>query len=473
MWATVWFALTLAIIYYSYWINKWRNPKCNGSLPPGSMGLPLIGETLQLLIPSYSLDLHPFIKKRIQRYGLIFRSNVAGRPIIISADPEFNRYIINQEGNLVEMWYLDTFSKLFSQDGEIRTNAIGLAHKYARSLFLNHFGSESLKEKLLPEMEKTINRTLCQWSNHAPVEVKHAASLMALNFTAKQAFGYDLSLNISKSFTGFLKGFMSFPLNLPGTAYHKCMEEQKKMMDFLRQELEERLASPNKHYKDVLGQAVDDLKKEKFLTPEFIVKMLFGVLFASFESISAVMTLAFKLLSEHPLVLQELVAENDRILKNRKDRHSTSSLTWDEYKSLTFTHQVINEVLRMGNVAPGLLRRAMKDFEYKGYTIPGGWPIMVVTSARHMNPDVYEDPLVFNPWRWKKLDSYTISCNFTPFGGGIRQCAGAEYSKAFLATFFHVLVTKFTWTNIKGGEIARSPILGFGDGVRIKVCERH
>ncbi|KDP29665.1 hypothetical protein JCGZ_18827 [Jatropha curcas] len=42
------------------------------------MGLPLLGETLQLLLPRYSLDLHPFIRKRIQRYGPIFRSNVAG-----------------------------------------------------------------------------------------------------------------------------------------------------------------------------------------------------------------------------------------------------------------------------------------------------------------------------------------------------------------------------------------------------------
>ena len=59
--------VALATILLSRWVNKWRNPKCNGILPPGSMGFPLIGETIQLLIPSRSLDLHPFVKKRVQR----------------------------------------------------------------------------------------------------------------------------------------------------------------------------------------------------------------------------------------------------------------------------------------------------------------------------------------------------------------------------------------------------------------------
>ena len=33
-----------------------------------AMGLLLIGETLQLIVPSYSLELYPFIKKGAQRY---------------------------------------------------------------------------------------------------------------------------------------------------------------------------------------------------------------------------------------------------------------------------------------------------------------------------------------------------------------------------------------------------------------------
>lgn len=62
------FVATLITVYVTHWIYKWRNSKCNiGVLPPGSMGLPFIGETLQLIIPSPSLDLPPFIATRIKR----------------------------------------------------------------------------------------------------------------------------------------------------------------------------------------------------------------------------------------------------------------------------------------------------------------------------------------------------------------------------------------------------------------------
>ena len=52
------------------------------------------------------------------------------------------------------------------------------------------------------------------------------------------------------------------------------------------------------------------------------------------------------------------------------------------------------------------------------------------------------DNIFFYKWN-QDLDPLVVSKNFMPFGGGIRQCAGAEYTKAFIATFLHVLVTKY------------------------------
>lgn len=47
---------------------------------------------------------------------------------------------------------------------------------------------------------------------------------------------------------------------------------------------------------------------------------------------------------------------------------------------------------------------AMQNTKYRidaGYTIPVGWAVMVCPPAVHLNPEKYEDPLTFNPWRWE------------------------------------------------------------------------
>lgn len=60
--------VSVFIVLITYWIHRWKNPICKGTLPPGSLGFPIIGESIQLLVSSSnSLDLHPFFKRRIQR----------------------------------------------------------------------------------------------------------------------------------------------------------------------------------------------------------------------------------------------------------------------------------------------------------------------------------------------------------------------------------------------------------------------
>ncbi|KAJ6937521.1 hypothetical protein NC652_011989 [Populus alba x Populus x berolinensis] len=183
-------------------------------------------------------------------------------------------------------------------------------------------------------------------------------------------------------------------------------KDREKATKFLKDKLEERRNSPDMYRGDLLDQVTADLNKEdkeKFLSDDFIITVIFGLLFAGFES-----------------------AEHEGILKNRRN-----------------SDPVINESLRLGNVAPGLLRRALKDIEFKGFTIPAGWIIMAVTSASHLNPDVYKDPLAFNAARWKDMDAYLVFKNFMAFSGGTRQGAGAEFSKLLMATFLHVLLAKY------------------------------
>ncbi|KAI3954967.1 hypothetical protein MKW98_004970 [Papaver atlanticum] len=477
MWpAVVLFLIALGTISFTHYAYRWRNPKCkNGKLPPGSMGFPLIGETIQFFIPSYSLDTPPFIKKRVARYGKLFKTSLAGKKMVITTDPDISNYIFMEEGKSVHLWYLDSFDK-FIGEGLINSTTSAYIHKYLKNLILNHVGNESLKEKLLSKIELIVNQALNTWSTQPSVEVKECTAIMVIELVLKEQLGYDSTKstnNLVKMLSEFVKGLMSIPLNVPGTTYHRCMKNQKKVLQLMKDILRERQKSTEKPKGDFLDQLIDDVKKEEFMSEELAAVIMIALVFASFETVSTTLRVAMMFLTDKqaPLVVNELLEEHQTIINKREK--VDSPLTWQEYKSMTFTPQVINETLRMTNSLPGIVRKANKDIHINGYVIPKDWIIIVVQVAIHMNPDKFKDPLSFNPWRWNDTGSNIVGKSFIPFGGGKRNCVGTEFFKVLMSVFLHVLVTKYSWTKVRGGQAVRSPGLSVKDGFHVKMSPKN
>ncbi|PKA46547.1 Cytochrome P450 87A3 [Apostasia shenzhenica] len=462
------------ILWLILWVHRWKNPKCRGKLPPGSMGLPLLGETLEFFSPYTSFDISPFVKERTKRYGPVFKTSLVGRRVVVSTDPELNRFVFQQEGRLFKSWYPETFTEIFGRDnvGELH----GFMYKYLKSLVLRLFGPESLREMMLQDMEKLARDRLILWSGQPRIDLKDGISSMIFDLTAKKLIGYDPSPeseDLRSNFVAFILGLISFPINAPGTAYHKCLQGRRKAMRVLKRMLKERRESPVvKERSDFFDCVVEELGRERaVLTEGIALDLMFVLLFASFETTSLALTLAVKLLSQHPAVLHKLKEEHEKIIINRENPES--GLTWKEYKSMSFTFQVILETVRLANIVPGIFRKALKDIQINGYTIPAGWGFMVCPPAVHLNPEIYDEPLAFNPWRWKdKAELSGGTKSFMAFGGGMRFCVGADFSKLQMAVFLHCLVTKYRWQDISGGNIIRTPGLGFPDGYHVQLLPK-
>ncbi|KAL5705492.1 hypothetical protein ACHQM5_023790 [Ranunculus cassubicifolius] len=456
MWSLAVVLVALVVVFITHLVYRWRNPIPKVNLPPGSMGLPFIGETLQLFATQRSFDIHPFIKKKMNK------------PIIISTDPEFSHFVFLEEGKSTETYlpFLESSRQLF----ESKNLNI---HKYLRNMVLDYFGTEKQKERLVSEMEQMVRENLEIWSKQPSVELKEASASMAFGYASKKLLSYDpskYSENLKDTFIGFLRGLMAFPLNIPGTAYHKCLTDRKKVMAALKEIVTERLNSTDSQKGDFLDVMIREMRSEE---PVFEIEgatyIVFALMLAGFETISLALTLVIKFISEHPVVLKEFTEEHEKILKNREN--VDSPITWNDYKSMTFTSNIIDETLRLGNISQLIYRRATKDINVNGYTIPAGWGIVVYPPAIHLNPDKYKDPLQFNPGRWKGQGSNTASKNFMPFGGGCRLCAGAGYTKLQMSIVLHLLATKYRWRKVKGGEVIQKIGVVFPNGLHIKVTE--
>ncbi len=84
------------------------------------------------------------------------------------------------------------------------------------------------------------------------------------------------------------------------------IQNQKKAIKLITSMLEERKRNPELRKGDFLDLVVADMKTETFLTDNFVIYMMFGLLLASFETISSTLTLAIKLINDHPKVVQQL-----------------------------------------------------------------------------------------------------------------------------------------------------------------------
>lgn len=60
-------------------------------LPPGSFGLPAIGETISFLRDS------DFNEKRHKRYGSVFKTHIFGRPTVMMSGAEANEFLLTND----------------------------------------------------------------------------------------------------------------------------------------------------------------------------------------------------------------------------------------------------------------------------------------------------------------------------------------------------------------------------------------
>ncbi|XP_038705114.1 cytochrome P450 90B1-like isoform X2 [Tripterygium wilfordii] len=445
------------------------------NLPPGNMGWPFLGETFGYLKPYSATSIGEFMENHISRYGKIYKSNLFGEPTIVSADAGFNRFIIQNEGRLFECSYPRSIGGILGKWSMLVL--VGDMHRDMRTISLKFLNHARLRTHLLREAEKNTLLVLSSWKDNSVFSAQDEAKKFTFNLMAKHIMSMDPGMaeteQLKKEYITFMKGVVSAPVNLPGTAYRRALQSRSTVLKFIERKMEERMRKMEEVIEkkaeedDLLGWVL----KHSNLSPEQILDLILSLLFAGHETSAVSISLAIYFLQDSPTVLHQLREEHLAIARAKK-QSGEMELNWDDYKSMEFTHCVINETLRLGNVVRFLHRKAINDVRYKGYDIPCGWKVLPVISAVHLDSSVFEEPHQFNPWRWQNGNvkgNTSTSNHFMPFGGGLRLCAGSELAKVEMAVFIHHLVLNFQWGLADKDQAMAFPFVEFPKGLPIKV----
>ncbi|KAJ6932449.1 3-epi-6-deoxocathasterone 23-monooxygenase CYP90D1 [Populus alba x Populus x berolinensis] len=359
-------------------------------LPLGALGWPFIGETIDFVSCAYSDRPESFMDKRRRMYGKVFKSHIFGSPTIVSTDAEVSKFILQSDARLFVPSYPKSLTELMGKSSILLIN--GSLQRRIHGLIGAFLKSPHLKAQITGDMQSYVQESMEKWREDQPIFIQ------------------DETKNAKKKMVKLVQKIIQSKRD------HGMISTVPK---------------------DLVQVLLNDASEH--LTDDLIADNMIDMMIPGEDSVPVLMTLAVKYLSDCPPALHQLTEENMK-LKGLRAQHG-EPLCWSDYLSLPFTQAVITETLRMGNIIIGVMRKAMKDIEIKGYLIPKGWCAFAYFRSVHLDENNYEWPYQFNPWRWQDKDMSNSS--FTPFGGGQRLCPGLDLARLEASIFLHHFVTQF------------------------------
>ncbi|KAK1375538.1 Abscisic acid 8'-hydroxylase 4 [Heracleum sosnowskyi] len=420
-----------------YLIKKAKiEQKHKAKLPPGSMGLPYFGETLQF----YSQDPNVLFATKQKRYGDVFKTHILGCPCVMVASPEAARFVLVTHANLFKPTYPKSKEKLIGPSALFFHQ--GKYHTHLRKLVQSSLSPEAIR-KLIPDIEVTAITTLDSCVK-APVTntfqemKKFSFEVGILSIFSQLDSSYKTELK--KNYCIVNKGYNSFPTRFPGTAYQKARKARERINHILSTIISERKRTKLLQ-KDLLGHLLDfKYDNGQTLTEDQIADNIIGVLFAAQDTTASVITWILKYLHHDRELLQAVKDEQKSIFE--LNNGGKLPLTWAQTRNMPKTLGVILESLRMASIISYTFREAVADVEYNGYLIPKGWKVMPLFRNIHHNSEFFSDPQKFDSSRYKVAPKPNT---YMPFGNGVHACPGNELAKLEILILIHHLVTKYRW----------------------------
>ncbi|KAL2213226.1 cytochrome P450 [Sarocladium strictum] len=124
-----------------------------------------------------------------------------------------------------------------------------------------------------------------------------------------------------------------------------------------------------------------------------------------------------------------------------------------ETDKCVYLQAIIKETLRLYAPLPSYEPRSLDvDSEIEGYPIPANTVVGMSPFSLHRNPEIFPNPLEFNPERWMGPDTKELNRWFWAFSSGGRMCIGMHLAMAEMITLTATIYRKYQTVIAPGFE---------------------
>ncbi|XP_057420711.1 abscisic acid 8'-hydroxylase 3-like isoform X2 [Lotus japonicus] len=360
---------------------------------PGRLGLPFIGETFSFLSAYNSTrGSYDFVTPRRLRFGRWFKTRLFGKIHIFVPNSEGARIILANDFVLFNKGYVKSLAEAAGKN----------------SLFCVPVESHKRMRRLLSE---------------------------PFSMTSPSAFITKFDKKMCARLQKLEEGGQSFKV------LDFCMKARRRLVETFTEIIARRRRGEESAEDFLQSMLQRDLfpASEKLDDSEIIDNML-TFIFSGQSTTATAMMWSVKFLHENKEV-QDILREEQLSLSKMKPEGAP--LTKEDINNMPYGWKVLKETLRMSNIVLWYPRVALQDCTIEGREIKKGWHVNIDATCVHFDPDLYKDPLKFNPQRF---DETQKPYSFIPFGAGPRTCLGMYMAKLKMLIFIHRLVGGYTWT---------------------------
>jgi len=414
-------------------------------LPPGSMGLPVIGQSLGFLRALRSNTAEQWIQERVERYGPVSKLRLFGTRTVMLTGPAANKFVFTSASLGTEQ---PQSTRRIVGERQI-LELMGADHKRVRGALLEFLKPDMLR-LYVGKIDGEVRRHLDEyWAGRATVTVMPLMKRLTFDIISLLLFGLERGAVREALFDDFehvLDGVWSVPLDLPFTAYRRSLRASasaRRVIAGITRETKAKLERGEASRSSDLVAcllSLTDGSGARLLSDQEVVDNAMASMIAGHDTSSILLAFLIRQLADDPDTLAAMVHEHEEIAKSKGDG---DTLTWEDLSKMKFTWRAAQEMLRLVPPIFGTFRTALKDIEFNGYLIPKGWKVLWTAPATHMDGSIYPEPAKFNPSRFENPTA--PPCSFVAFGGGPRICVGMEFARIETLVAMHYLVRRFSW----------------------------
>ncbi|KAI5983079.1 cytochrome P450 [Pisolithus marmoratus] len=301
--------------------------------------------------------------------------------------------------------------------------------------------------KSVPAVE-TMREIICRASNRVIVGLPLCRDPDWIDLNSRYAVDVATDASILNMFPEFLVPLVSKVLPNTGAGIKRAMKHLdpivQERLRCMREHGDEWCDKPN----DLLQwfiEAKQECTARQLTVPTAVTN------FASIFPASNILTQALYNLAAYPQYVGPLREEVDPVIRQH-------GWTKEAMALMPKVDSFLAETLRLDGITSSVQRKAMKDLTLSdGTFIPKGTHLSILTSVIHHDSAVYEDPCVFDPFRFSRrrddgIDNARyqmvgVTQDYLPFGYGKHAWYGCAHLGVAAHLFFYNSPGRFLVAN--------------------------